>query len=166
MEPFLLHLINEETERQAHYRQYRAYYDGEQQVALTDRQRRYLHVGAGQEFSANYMHIVVDSVVTRLSVRQFEVEGDAALTKQLNVWARQMRVNNKQNGLHTSAIRDGDAYGFAEWDGVRNCPVLIPHLAYDGRDGIHAHYTPTGWNRSCSPSAGRSRRVRESGCAA
>lgn len=142
MEPFIKHLLNEEDTRQDTYRQYRDYYDGRQGVILTDRQRRYLHVPADKEFSANYMHIVVDSVVTRLSVNRFDVIGDAALTKVLNGWMRQMKINSIQNGVHTAAIRDGDSYGFCDWNRKRNVPVLIPHLAYDGRDGAHAYYSP------------------------
>lgn len=142
MEPFIQHLINEEDTRQESYRQYRDYYDGRQGVILTDRQRKYLHVPTDKEFSANYMHIVVDSVVTRLSVSGFSVAGDAALSKVLNTWMRQMRINSIQNGIHTAAIRDGDAYGLCDWNIRRGHPVIVPHLAYDGRGGVHAHYSP------------------------
>lgn len=141
MEPFIQHLIDEESDRQAKYRLYRDYYDGDQGVILTKRQREYLHVPAGKQFSANYMHIVVDSLATRLTVTGFDAPGDAALTKDLNRWMRVMRVSSVQNGVHTGAVRDGDAYGFVEWDGVRKAPRMIPHLAYDGtRDGVHVHY--------------------------
>jgi hypothetical protein len=139
MEPFIKHLMEEEAVRQESYREYRHYYDGRQGVMLTERQRQYLHVPPGTEFSANYMHIVVDSVASRLRVMRFEAKG---MTETLNKWATQMRVNSIQNGIHTSAIRDGDAYGFMEWDGTRKRPVLFPHVAYDGRDGVHAHYSP------------------------
>ena len=141
MEPFIQHLIDEESDRQANYRQCRDYYDGRQGVKLSERQRRYLHVQPGQEFSANYMHIVVDSLATRLNVVGFDVPGDKALTKELNRWMRIMRISSLQNGVHTSAIRDGDAYGFVDWNPSRKAPRLIPHLAYDGtRDGVHVHY--------------------------
>lgn len=140
MEPFIEHLLAEQENRQANYRLYREYYDGVQGVSLTARQRQYLHVPPGKQFSANYMHIVVDSLATRLSIDGFDVAGDAALTDVLNTWMRRMRVNSVQNGIHTGAIRDGDAYGFVEWDAKRGYPRLIPHLAYDGRDGAHAFY--------------------------
>lgn len=140
MEPFIQHLIDEDSNRQANYRLYRDYYDGRQGVVLTRRQRQYLHVPPDKEFSANYMHIVVDSLATRLSVTGFDVTGDAALTKELNRWMRLMRLNSIQNGVHTGCIRDGDSYGFVEWDDVKKRPVFIPHLAYDGRDGVHAYY--------------------------
>jgi len=139
MEPFITHLTDEESARQESYRQYRDYYDGRQGVLLTDRQRKFLHVPVDKEFSANYMHIVVDSLVTRLRVNGFEA-GD--LTDTLNMWFRSMRINAVQGGIHTGAIRDGDAYGFVEWDASHRRPRLIPHLAYDGRDGVHAYYTP------------------------
>lgn len=139
MEPFIIHLTEEESARQESYRQYRDYYDGRQGVLLTDRQRKFLHVPKDKEFSANYMHIVVDSLVTRLRVRGFEA-GD--LTDTLNMWFRHMRINALQGGVHTGAIRDGDAYGFVEWDVERKRPIFIPHLAYDGRDGVHVYYTP------------------------
>lgn len=141
MEPFLQHMIDEDDNRQQNYRQYRDYYDGRQGVVLTRRQREYLHVPAEKEFAANYMHIVVDSLATRLSVVGFEAVGDRRLTKELNRWMRVMRLNSIQNGVHTSAIRDGDSYGFVDWDPQRGIPRLVPHLAYDGRDGVHAYYS-------------------------
>jgi hypothetical protein len=142
MEPFLLHLSEEEAVRQESYREYRDYYDGRHGVPLTDRQRQYLRVAAGQEFSANYMPIVVDSLSGRLRVMRFEALDDKPLTKTLNTWLRQMKLDAVQGGVHTSAVRDGDSYGFVEWDARRRRPRLTPHLAYDGRDGIHAYYSP------------------------
>ncbi len=140
MEPFIQHLIDEDDNRQANYRLYRDYYDGQQGVILTRRQREYLHVPVDKSFAANYMHIVVDSLATRLTVTGFEAVGDKKLTKELNRWMRLMRVSSVQNGIHTGAVRDGDSYGFLEWNVAKKRPVLIPHLAYDGRDGVHAYY--------------------------
>lgn len=140
MDPFLQHLIDEDNDRQAKYRQYRDYYDGRQGVTLTARQRQYLHVSDDTDFSANYMHIVVDSLATRLVVTGFEAAGDRKLTETMNLWARQMRINSMQGGIHTGCVRDGDSYGFVEWDERRRRPRFIPHLAYDGRSGIHATY--------------------------
>ena len=144
MEPFIRHLIDESDNRQANYRLYRDYYDGQQGVSLTRRQREYLHVPVDKSFAANYMHIVVDSLASRLTVTGFEALNDLALTKELNRWMRLMRVSSMQNGIHTGAVRDGDSYGFVEWDVARKRPVLTPHLAYDGRDGVHCHYSAEG----------------------
>jgi hypothetical protein len=142
MEPFLLHLSEEEAVRQESYRENKNYYDGRHGVMLTERQRQYLHVPPGKDFSANYMPIVVDSLESRLRVLRFEALGDAALTKVLNTWLRQMKLDVAQGGVHGSAIRDGDSYGMFEWDEVRSRPRVIPHMAFDGRDGVHAYYSP------------------------
>jgi hypothetical protein len=163
MEPFVRHILQEETERQEHYRLYRDYYDGRHGVILTERQRQYLHVPQGKDFSANYMPIVVDSLASRLSIEAVEAPG---LTAVLSRWARQMRLSSLAGGIHTAAIRDGDSYGLVEWDAARQRPRLFPHMAYDGLDGIHAVYTPERiepllfikrWVEGYGESAGRAR---------
>ena len=84
MEPFIQHLIDEDDNRQANYRLYRDYYDGQQGVILTRRQREYLHVPVDKSIAANYMHIVVISLATRLTVTGFEAVGDKKLTKEFS----------------------------------------------------------------------------------
>ena len=65
---FVSHLENEEEERQAKYRERREYYEGIHETQLTARQRTYLQLKAHDEFSANYMPIIVDGMASRMSV--------------------------------------------------------------------------------------------------
>lgn len=137
---FLAHLVHEAEERSAKYREYRDYYDGNHSVRLSDRQMAYLTFGAETDhnFSANYMHIVVDSLAQRLTVKNFDA---GPLTDTLNEWWRRARMDSRQFGLVTSCIRDGDCYLLVGWDNERGIPTFHVNTAYDGRDGAHVFYS-------------------------
>ena len=62
---FLQHLENEEIEKWQKYRELREYYQGVHETQLTARQRTYLQLKAHDEFSANYMPIIVDGMAAR-----------------------------------------------------------------------------------------------------
>ena len=63
---FLKHLENEDAEREQKYRELREYYEGIHETQLTARQRTYLQLKAHDEFSANYIPIVIDGMARRL----------------------------------------------------------------------------------------------------
>lgn len=134
--PFLDHLISEAEERTELYRQYRAYYDGDHQAQITDRQRAYLQLRPNQDFSANYMGIVVDSVANRLNVHAFDAKDE----KPLNEWWELLAMPAKQSAIHVSTLRDGDGAALVEWDEELKRPVVSSQLAYDGRGGFQIHY--------------------------
>ena len=139
---FVSHLENEEEERQAKYRERREYYEGVHETQLTARQRTYLQLKPHDEFSANYMPIIVDGMASRMSVEGFDA-GDQS--EMFLKWWRANRMDADQDDTHTEAIRDGDSYVLVGWDNMRNIPTFHPHMAYDGRDGMHAVYdTETG----------------------
>ena len=133
---FIEFLVGEAEERIANYIQYREYYEGEHRAQITDRQRAYLNLRAGQDFAANYMGIVVDSLANRLTVNGF----DAKAEKELNEWWEVLAMPNKQIAVHTSTLRDGDGFAIVEWDDELDRPLVTPQLAYDGRDGVQIHY--------------------------
>lgn len=137
---FLDHLVSEAEEKAANYRIYRSYYDGEHQAQISDRQRAYLQLIGRQEFSANYMPIVVDSLAHRLSVAAFDADKDE---ETLNDWWADMGMGAKQSAVHVGAIRDGDSMLLLEWDDEEKRPLWTPQLAYDGRDGCQVHYDPS-----------------------
>ena len=139
---FLEHLKNEDEERQQKYRELREYYEGVHETQLTARQRSYLQLKAHDEFSANYMPIIVDGMSSRLSIEGFDAgEQSATFLK----WWKANRMDADQDDTHTEAIRDGDSYMLVGWDNELGIPLFYPHMAYDGRDGMHVEYdTETG----------------------
>lgn len=161
---FLDHLIKEAEERSAKYAMYREYYDGQHDAQITPRQRAYLELKPGQEFSANYMHIVVDSLANRLVVETVECDSQDDVMR----WWKDSSMNSGQEGLMVMAIRDGDGFLMVDWDAERQQPRFIPHGAYDGRDGVQIHYSGDSlrpvavtkrWWIEFGPGAGKYRRM-------
>ena len=134
---FLEHLENEDAERQQKYRELREYYEGIHETQLTARMRTYLQLKAHDEFSANYMPIVVDGMSARMTVDGFDAGEQGEVLAQ---WWAVNRMDANQDDTHTEAIRDGDSYVMVGWDNVKNVPKFYPHMAYDGRDGMHVVY--------------------------
>jgi hypothetical protein len=161
---FLKWLAQEAQERTAKYRMYREYYDGEHDVQLTARQRKYLQVGSEQEFSANYIPIVVDGLANRLLVKEFDGDNE----KLINEWWTMGNMDSHQHAVHVSAIRDGDSYLMVDWDPIEERPIFVPHIAYDGRGGVTVHYSDEQlapiaatkrWWIEFGPMAGKMRRM-------
>lgn len=140
---FLEWLAAEDSERQNTYAAFRDYYDGEHDTQLTERMRRYLQIKTGQEFNDNYCPIVVDALAERLSVTGFKVEDDAQ-AGLLWEWWEQNRMDAMQGVVHTSTLRDGDAYLVVEWDNDAQRPVFTAEPAFDGVYGVKVHYAATG----------------------
>ena len=137
-ESFLDWLAAEDNDRQARYRAYREYYDGQHDTQLTERQRKYLQVKIGEEFNANFCPIVVNALAERLTVTGFDAEDGELLWE----WWDTSRMDAVQGIVHTAAVRDGDTYLIVEWDNERDRPCFISELAYDGAEGVKVHYSP------------------------
>ena len=69
---FIEWLVHEEEDRQAQYRAYRKYYDGEHGTQLSERQRQYLSIKTGEEFRSNYCLPPGQAVVTREGLTNIE----------------------------------------------------------------------------------------------
>ena len=134
---FLTHLENEDAEMQQKYRELREYYEGIHETQLTDRQRSYLQLKAHDEFSANYMPLVIDGMAARLTVEGFDAGEQSAMLLE---WWQDNRMDADQDDVHVQSIRDGDSYILVGWDNERGIPTFHPHMAYDGRDGMHVVY--------------------------
>jgi hypothetical protein len=141
---YLEWLVLEDAERQAKYKEYRRYYDGDHDVMLTERQKAFLELTASQEFSANYCSLVVDELERRMTVSGFEADGNRELggeSGQLWKWWRLARMDSKQSDTHLAATRDGDAYVIVSWDQVRGRPAFHANMAFDGSEGVKVHYS-------------------------
>lgn len=134
---FLTWLANAEADREASYRIYREYYDGDHDTQLTERMRRYLQVKTNADFRSNYCPIVVDALAERLTVTGFECEGQAEI---LWDWWTRGRMDATQGVVHLGTIRDGDAYLLVEWDEAQGRPVFFFEQAFDGGEGIKVIY--------------------------
>lgn len=136
-ESYLAWLFDREATLQESYTQYREYYDGDQDTQLTDRQRAFLELKAGQEFNLNLCPIVVDSLAERLVVTGFDA-GDQG--EQLWEWWAENRMDAESGITHTAAVRDGDAYVLVEYDNEEKRPSFTFEMACADGEGVKVHY--------------------------
>lgn len=134
---FLTWLAGAEAEREASYRTYREYYDGDHDTQLTERMRRYLQVKSHVDFRSNYCPIVVDALSERLEVTGFECEGQ---DETLWDWWTLGRMDATQGVVHLATVRDGDAYLLIEWDEANGRPAFFFEPAFDGGEGVKVIY--------------------------
>jgi len=133
-------LTQEDKERQAKYRHYRDYYNGQQEVMLTERQKQFLQLKPHHDFSANYCQLVVDELARRLNVRGFDAGEQGGLEGKLWEWWQWGRMDSIQKNVHSSAIRDGDTYLVVDWNNKTGRPRYYHNLAYDGYEGVKVHF--------------------------
>lgn len=134
----------EETKRQQKYKSFRAYYDGEHDVMLTDRQKKFLELTVHQNFKANLCPMVVDELERRMIVRTFDAEGNLDLGGHKGIlwrWWRKDGMDADQSDTHLSAVRDGDSYVIVSWNHEERRPEFAHNLAYDGVEGVRCHYS-------------------------
>lgn len=136
---FLQWLVVEDTTRQDNIRQYREYYNGRHETQLTDRQRAYLELKAGQEFNGNYCPIPIDTLAEKLTVTGVQA-GDVQ-TDLLWSWMTANKIDGIQGIVHTAALRDGDAYLMVDWDNDLGRPVLTFEPACCDGEGVKVHYS-------------------------
>lgn len=118
---------------------YRDFYDGDQGAQLTTRLAEFLNVATNTDFAVNLVALVVDTLVERLEVRGFAT-GNADLDEALNEWWQANHMDSNQALVHTAAARDGAGYVIVEWDNERGRPVFYVNEAWDGDEGVKAHW--------------------------
>ena len=139
---FLNWMEEEEIDRQAKYRQYREYYNGEQNAQLTDRQADFMELDTDQEFSLNLCGLVVDQLERRMSVAGFDAPGELGGKEGLLwTWWKKEKMDARQSAVHLSAVRDGDTYVIVSWDQELGRPRFSPNMAFDGTEGVRIHYS-------------------------
>ena len=119
---------------------YREFYDGEQGSLITDRLAEFLGVATGQEFTVNFCQLIVDSLVERLEVTGFTT-GDDATDETLWEWWQQNRMDAMQRLVHTYTARDGWSFVIVDYDNEADRPRFNVHEAWDGNEGVKAHWS-------------------------
>ena len=138
----LMHWTAQEVDaRQAAYVTLREWYNGDQGVPLTERQKEYLETTVGFPWALNYLRLPVELCVERLAVEGFDgpdgIGGDDGL---IDEWWAANRMDALQNQVHRAAVRDGDTYLLIEWDNENVRPIFSHEPAYDGTEGVKVHY--------------------------
>lgn len=133
----------ERATRREKYHMYREYYDGDHEVVLTSRQKKFLELKTGQEgmFRYNYCPAVVHAASRKLIVTGFDT-GESDLALALWQWWKQGKMDAIQNAIHKNAARDQDAYLVLGFDEKENRPTFSVELAHDGTEGVEIVYDP------------------------
>jgi len=134
----------EERQRQKNIVLVRDYYDGDQHVRLTQRQKEYLGFADSGRFAINYCTTVINAVWERLIVAALTSQ-DKTLSETAWDWWQHNRMDEKQDGVHRGAVRDGEYFVIVDLDDELQ-PRFTPHPRYteplsDGTGfGCKAHY--------------------------
>ena len=118
----------EERERQKNIVLVRDYYDGDQHVKLTQRQKDYLGFVKGGRFAINYCATVVNAVWERLIVAALASK-DEIFSETAWDWWQHNRMDEKQDGVHRGAVRDGEYFIIVDLDEEMQ-PRFTPHPRY------------------------------------
>lgn len=113
----------------------RKYYDGEQTVYLTTRQKAWLDLHPGKvQFTVNVSATVVDAVVERLRVTGFDAGQEGApLAETLWGWWTANRMDAVQTEVHRAAVRDGEAFVLTAWNNATKRPDFVYHPRFVDR---------------------------------
>ena len=127
-------ISQQEQDLRTGYERYQKYYEGVQDVPLTDRIKAFAQ-RSGLNFRDNFCAVVADVLSERL-----DVIGFASLDEDLSSWAWEVWQSNRMDGVqtavHTGAAVKGDAYVLVDWDGEK------PRLTFHDADLIVPHYDP------------------------
>lgn len=144
----------------------RKYYDGEQEIKMTERQKKYLalHTDAGVVFTVNHCATVVDAVIERMRIVSFKVTSAAASLEPPKVlseeelaedseidplvvienliwlWVKQNRLDAMQIETHRQMVRDGETFVLVDYDEEKGVPRMVLHQRFvaveSGGDGF------------------------------
>ncbi|GIK36557.1 MAG: hypothetical protein BroJett011_03900 [Chloroflexota bacterium] len=121
---------------------YRAFFEGDQGVELTDRQKEYL---SDPKSFGNVCKRVVGIVKDRLSLSEAGISAaDTAgqrYAEAVTGWWSVGELNSKQKEIYEASLRDTSVALIVGWDTVNSRPTFTPNLIYDGETGlIRFHY--------------------------
>jgi len=128
-------LAEQELQRQRNVALARDYYDGDQKVKLTPRQRQYLGHAESGRFVDNACREVVDAIVDRLVMTGWTSQDAGAATWLGDLYTGMRRLAQIASKVHTAAVRDGESFLVVTIDGDGNRLsdaklMLVPHNRY------------------------------------
>jgi len=128
----------------------RAYHDGNQPVALTDRQKTFLALNSDDKYCLNVCRLIVTTLCDELSVIGFdtsEEKGADGKKKQAewmwDIWGKN-QMDKIQSELHEWVVRDGEGFIILGWEEQEKYPTLALHEAWTSEDVSAWEYSDTG----------------------
>lgn len=143
---YLRSVIAALTEYETTIARNREFYEGEQGVALTERQWEYLGDIGGdikEQALANIARRCVAIPLERLSIEQIAAGDDTATAyaERVNGWWESLRLDAVQDEVYEYALRDGRAALIVGWNSETQQPEFTVNEIWDGDDGqVRLHY--------------------------
>ncbi len=130
-EDWLIRAADMGSDRVGRYSTYERWYDGEQTINLTARQKLFLD-GEGVSFTENFCSIVNDSLANRLEIDSIEVVGNDGAT----AWIKDVLRPRTNLALIEGIVfgetpKLGDGFVLAGWNGKTELPLFSwnrPHI--------------------------------------
>lgn len=115
-----------EADRQKEVLLARRYYDGDQEVELTDRLKEFLgdELRTGPEFRVNLVKAIIDIVLEKLHVKSFDCT-DTEQAKLVWEWWTKNRMDAIQEDVYEAGLRDGESFIIIDWDDVKQIPQWV-----------------------------------------
>lgn len=129
---------------------YRAFFDGEQDVKLTDRQKEYL-TKTVESFGnickrtvaipKDRLELKPDGIAAADSASQDYADAATGWWTAANDDTGEADINTLQKDVYEAGLRDGSVALIVGWDDSQARPTFTPNLIYDGETGlIRFHY--------------------------
>ena len=139
VESLMQWIQQQSDDRREDYEVARNYYNGEHDVALTDRLKKFLPPRL--QFRDNFMNVVVDTLAERLKVLGFSIENEATSEWVWDLW-NSNRMDYTQGVIHSETVMLGDSYILCDWDSLNERPrwthqiaeMIIPHYDESRRE--------------------------------
>lgn len=147
---YLRAAITAQSEEEDKIAAYRDFYEGEQGVELSDRQKEYL-TGRGDSLDTESFGNICKRVVSVPSDRlMLKSDGIAPADPDADTysatvtdWWNALQLESKQKDVYEASLRDGSVAVIVGWDGEK--PTYTPNLIYDGEQGlVRFHYDNDG----------------------
>lgn len=122
--------------KKAHYDRLWQYYDGLQPLTYSTERLRDMFSQLDARFTQNWCAVVVDSVLERVTLRQWYAPNDDATTSALNAWWRSSGMALDDDDVHLCALVTGEAFVMV-WPGQDELQAF-----YNDSRLVHAFYEP------------------------
>ena len=132
-----------QTDAEADIQKYRDFFDGDQNIYLTDRQKQYIKSSPDSfaNLCKRICNIVGDRLETGVDYITPEDDTSQAYADLVSDWWRLGGLQSEQKVIYEAALRDGETAIIVDWDYELGIPRFKLNILYDGADGhTRLHY--------------------------
>ncbi len=154
---FLRAVNNAQSEEEARIQTYRDFWEGEQGIILTDRQKDYILTVGSPELTTreNFRKSIRGALpgswgnickrVTNIPKDRLSLDSDGivpadadsiAYAEQVSEWWRLDGLDAKQKDVYEASLRDGAVAVIVDWNDDEDRPTFVPNLIRSAEEGL------------------------------